>query len=160
MGLCAGECLLWNPSVTPPACQLPLTREPLGCTDQSPPCQRGVVWQSQTGGIPRAGRFPHGFVLSRSANCESLRQKSLIFASSLWQGSRGQCPLTMRTGFFCESLLPLQCPVSAACPPNLFTIHSSLFTKNARYRWLGKIPLCQRRKLFFGGTGAKEPSGA
>ena len=26
-------------------------------------------------------------------------------------------------------------PVSAACPPNLFTIHSSLFTKNARYRY-------------------------
>ena len=26
-------------------------------------------------------------------------------------------------------------PVSAACPPNLFTIHSSLFTENARYRY-------------------------
>ena len=23
------------------------------CVDQSPPCQRGVVWRSQTGGIPR-----------------------------------------------------------------------------------------------------------
>ena len=32
----------------------------------------GVVWQSQTGGIPQAGRFPHRFVLSRSTSCESL----------------------------------------------------------------------------------------
>ena len=35
-------------------------------------------------------------------------------------------------------------PVSAACPPNLFTIHSSLFTKNARYRCcLQRLP-CER----------------
>ena len=40
--------------------------------NQSPPCQRGVVWRSQTGGIPQAGRFPHRFVLSRSTSCESL----------------------------------------------------------------------------------------
>ena len=32
----------------------------------------GVVWRSQTGGLPQSGSFPHGFVLSRSANCESL----------------------------------------------------------------------------------------
>ena len=44
--------------------------------------------------------------LWESACCESLSQKSKIFASSLWQGSRGQCPLTMRTVAFCESLLP------------------------------------------------------
>ena len=63
-------------------------------------------------GDSEAGRSPHRSVLSESANCESLSQKSKIFASSLWQGSRGQCPLTMRTGIFCESLLPLQRPVS------------------------------------------------
>ena len=34
-----------------------------------------------------ASAFPHGFVLLESANCEFLRQKSKIFASSLWQGS-------------------------------------------------------------------------
>ena len=35
-------------------------------------------------------------------------------------------------------------PVSAACPPNLFTIHASLFTKNARYRCcLQRLP-CER----------------
>ena len=58
------------------------------CVDQSPPCQRGVVWRSQTGGIPRhclgtsslitlhyslkSLPFPHGFVLWESSNCESL----------------------------------------------------------------------------------------
>ena len=31
-------------------------------TDQSPPCQRGVVWRSQTGGIPQACGIPHWFV--------------------------------------------------------------------------------------------------
>ena len=33
------------------------------CLGQSPPCQRGVVWRSQTGGILQGGRFPHRFVL-------------------------------------------------------------------------------------------------
>ena len=47
----------------------------------------GVPRQRRGGGIPQSGSFPHGFVLSRSANCESLSQKSKIFASSLWQGS-------------------------------------------------------------------------
>ena len=43
-----------NPSVTPPACQLPFTREPLGCSDEAPLVKGGVVWHSQTGGIPQA----------------------------------------------------------------------------------------------------------
>ena len=30
--------------------------------DPSPPCQRGVVWRSQTGGIPQACGIPHWFV--------------------------------------------------------------------------------------------------
>ena len=42
------------------------------CKDQSPPCQRGVVWRSQTGGILQGGRFPHGSVVIGSAHCESL----------------------------------------------------------------------------------------
>ena len=61
-----------NPSVTATPCQLPLAREPLGCSDEAPLAIVGVVWRSQTGGIPQAGRFPYRFVLSRSANCESL----------------------------------------------------------------------------------------
>ena len=32
----------------------------------------GWFGDSQTGGIPQCGRFPHGFVLSRSTSCESL----------------------------------------------------------------------------------------
>ena len=61
-----------NPSVTAAPCQLPLAREPLGCSDEAPLAIVGVVWRSQTGGIPQAGRFPHRFVLSRSTSCESL----------------------------------------------------------------------------------------
>ena len=69
----------------------------------------------------RGRRFPHGPALRESACRKSLSQKSEIFASSLSQGSLravpapnfgGESPLTMRTGIFCESLLPLQCPVS------------------------------------------------
>ena len=110
--------------------------------------------------------FHMGLCLWESANCESLSQKSEIFASSLWQGSLcGQCRYragqgsddTQKATVRIDSggTPPLQCPVSAACPPNLFTIHSSLFTKNARYLWLGKIPLCQRKKLFLGGQAQK-----
>ena len=39
------------------------------CLGQSPPCQRGVPRHRRGGGIPQAGRFPHGFVLSESACC-------------------------------------------------------------------------------------------
>ena len=51
------------PSVTAAPCQLP------------------------PGGSYGVRTFPHGFVPMGSANCESLSQKSEIFASSLWQGS-------------------------------------------------------------------------
>ena len=50
---------------------LSLTR-PVSAACQSPPCQRGVPRQRRGGGIPQSVSFPHGFVLSRSANCESL----------------------------------------------------------------------------------------
>ena len=59
------------------------------CIDQSPPCERGVPRQRRGGGIPQSGSFPHGFVLSRSANCKSLSQKSKIFASSHRPGAFG-----------------------------------------------------------------------
>ena len=52
--------------------------------------------------------FPHGFVLWWSANCESLSQKSKIFASSHRPGACGVPPLSMPTAAFCYSLLP--CP--------------------------------------------------
>ena len=45
------------------------------CIDQSPPCQRGVVWRSQTGGIPQVGRLPHRFILSESACCRIPQSK-------------------------------------------------------------------------------------
>ena len=88
-----GKCLLWNPSVTAkatggsPAVPAPFNKGAFGVQRRSPPCQRGVPRQRRGGGIPQSGSFPHRFVLSRSANCESLSQKSKIFASSLWQGS-------------------------------------------------------------------------
>ena len=82
------KCLLWNPSVKNqrflPA---PFGKGAFGVHRRSPPCQRGVPRHRRGGGIPQAGRFPHGFVLSESASCESLSQKSKIFASSLSQGS-------------------------------------------------------------------------
>ena len=65
--------------------------------------------------------FHMGSYFGKVPPVESLSQKSEIFASSLSQGSLravpadnfgGESPLTMRTGIFCESLLPLQCPVS------------------------------------------------
>ena len=59
---------------------------PVSAVCQSPPCQRGVVWRSQTGGIPQGGSFPHGFVLMGSACC-GIPQSRLRRASSLWQGS-------------------------------------------------------------------------
>ena len=44
------------------------------------------------------------------------------------KGASGVPPVSMRTVAFCDSLLPLQCPVSAACRRtfSLFTLHYSL----------------------------------
>ena len=67
------------------------------CTAQSPPCQRGVPRQRRGGGIPRAGRFPHGFVLMGSACCESLSHASGV-------------PAPFHKGAILR-------PVSVACPP-------------------------------------------
>ena len=39
--LLLGKCLLWNPSVTPPACQLPLAREPF-CARYRSMCDTGL----------------------------------------------------------------------------------------------------------------------
>ena len=78
--------------------------------------------------------------LWESVCCESLSHASGVpapFGKGAFAGSaHGQFPTVISS----KSLLPLQCPVSAACPPNLFTIHSSLFTKNARYRRPAKAP--------------------
>ena len=57
---------------------------------QSPPCQRGVVLPpAKPGGFPRAAGFHIGWCFCESPHCESLSQKSKIFASSLSQGSYG-----------------------------------------------------------------------
>ena len=72
MGLYFQEVPTVNPSVTATPCQLPLAREPLGCSDEAPLAIVGVPRQRRGGGIPQAGRFPHRFVLSRSTSRESL----------------------------------------------------------------------------------------
>ena len=118
---------------------------------RSPPCQRGVPRHRRGGGIPQSGSFPHGFVLSRSANCESLSHASGVPAP-FGKGACGQWPLTMRTEIFCESLLPLQCPVSAAChrtyslftlpyslkTPGICGLEKSLFARGGNYFWGGQ----------------------
>ena len=86
----------------------PFGKGAFGVHRRSPPGHCGGGFASgKTGGILQAGRFPHGFVLWESANCESLSQKSKIFASSHRPGAfagsdRGQ----FRTAAFYESLLP------------------------------------------------------
>ena len=61
-----------NPSVTASPCQLPLTREPLGCSDEAPLAIVGVVWQNQTGGIPRVAGFHIGLYFEEVSAVESL----------------------------------------------------------------------------------------
>src|SRR5699024_8287389 len=62
-GLYFGGVPTVNPSVTAAPCQLPLAREPLGCSDEAPLAIVGVPRQRRGGGIPQACRFPHRFVL-------------------------------------------------------------------------------------------------
>ena len=44
----------------------------VGAAHQSPPCQRGVVWRSQTGGIPRVAGFHIGLYFEEVPAVESL----------------------------------------------------------------------------------------
>ena len=103
------KCLLWNPSVINqrflPA---PFGKGAFGVHRRSPPGHCGGGFASgKTGGILQAGRFPHGFALWESANCESLSQKSKIFASSHRPGAfAGSARSQFRTVAFYESLLP------------------------------------------------------
>ena len=103
------KCLLWNPSVKNqrflPA---PFGKGAFGVHRRSPPGHCGGGFASgKTGGILQAGRFPHGFALWESANCESLSQKSKIFASSHRPGAfAGSARSQFRTVAFYESLLP------------------------------------------------------
>ena len=48
-----GEAPTVNPSVTPPACQLPLAREPLGCSDEAPLAKGGCLGTAEAGGFRR-----------------------------------------------------------------------------------------------------------
>ena len=92
--------------------------------------------------LPEGAVFPLAFAFSHwifgNRKCllwnPSVKNQRFLPAP-FHKGASGVPPVSMRTVAFCDSLLPLQCPVSAACPPNLFTIHSSLFTKNAWYRY-------------------------
>ena len=66
---------------------------------QSPPCQRGVVWRSQTGGIPQVGRFPHRFILSESACCRIPQSKIKDFCQlPLAREPCGVSPLLISAG--------------------------------------------------------------
>ena len=85
MGSYFGKAPTVNPSVTATPCQLPLAREPLGCTGQSPPCQRGVPRHRRGGGIPwPKPRTSSLFPLPYSLNNLPL---------STWVGTLGKPPL-------------------------------------------------------------------
>ena len=117
---------------------------PVSAACQSPPCQRGVPRHRRGGGIPRHRLgtsslitlhyslktpfpFPHRFVLSESACCESLSHAFGVPAP-FRKGACGQCPLTISHGGFLRFLTSLTRPVSAACRRtySLFTLHYSL----------------------------------
>ena len=42
-----------NPSVTAAPCQLPLAREPLGCSDEAPLAKGGCLGNAEAGGFRR-----------------------------------------------------------------------------------------------------------
>ena len=64
----------------------------------------GVVWRSQTGGIPQVGRFPHRFILSESANCESLSHGCAVPAP-FHKGAFG-CPVSLLRCSRCKDQSP------------------------------------------------------
>ena len=104
-----------------------------------------------------------------SASCESLRQKSEIFASSLSQGSLFAFGIvTERKGerkqlhhaLTAEARRPR--PVSAACPPNLLPIPSSLFPKKHGIVTLQRasfIPPSGREVAWGAAPRRREPAG-
>ena len=46
--------------ITPPACQLPLAREPLGCSDEAPLAKGGCLGTAEAGGFHRVAVFHMG----------------------------------------------------------------------------------------------------
>ena len=99
----------------------PFGKGAFGVHRPKPPLPKGGGLAKPNRGDKRPSGFHMGSYFGKVPPVESLSQKSEIFASSLSQGSLravpadnfgGESPLTMRTGIFCESLLPLQCPVS------------------------------------------------
>ena len=69
-----------------------------------------------------------GFQLIDSACCESLSQKSKIFASSLWQGSRGVPPQSISHGSFLRIVTSLTRPVSAGGARRQFRTVASYYS--------------------------------
>ena len=67
----------------------PFDKGAFGVHRPKPPLRKGGASAPPRRGDSEAGRFPHRFVLLESSHCESLSQKSKIFASSLSQGSLG-----------------------------------------------------------------------
>ena len=61
MGLYFDEVLSVNPSVTAAPCQLPLAREPLGCSDEAPLAKGGWFGEAKPGGFRRLAGFHIGY---------------------------------------------------------------------------------------------------
>ena len=55
MGLYFGKVPTVNPSVTAAPCQLPLAREPLGCSDEAPLAKGGCLGTAEAGGFRGQG---------------------------------------------------------------------------------------------------------
>ena len=93
-----------------------------------PPLPKGGASAPPRRGDSEAGKFPHRFVLLESSHCESLSQKSKIFASSLWQGSlwgaATKPPLPKGGASACRGG-----GIPQAKPGNFLPITYSLFTK-------------------------------
>ena len=60
IGLYFEEVSAVNPSVTAAPCQLPLAREPLGCSDEAPLAKGGCLGTAEAGGFPRLAGFHTG----------------------------------------------------------------------------------------------------
>ena len=105
--------------------------------------------------------FPHGFVLMGSACCGIPQSKIKDFCQLPQAGSLcGQCPRPISHGSFLRIVTSLTRPVSAACPPNLLHIPSSLFPKKAGCRYRVEIDVQPKAPLAKGGWfGKAKPGG-
>ena len=76
------------------------------CTAQSPPCQRGVVWRSQTGGIPRLAGLHIGLYFLKVPTVNPSVKNQRFLPAPFSKGAAACRRSQFRTVIFCESLLP------------------------------------------------------